>query len=97
MVRRAFPAEVTNGQLRFQESLVDLEGRRVMVVLDDLPTKDENRPRLTPDPVQIDDMDVEQDVPPFRRPFRWKTVNAVVKDGGPLRPCLILPEELPDD
>ena len=35
MVRRAFPAEVTNGQLCFRESLADLEGQRVMVVLDD--------------------------------------------------------------
>ncbi len=35
MVRRAFPAEVTNGQLCFQESLADLEGQRVMVTLDD--------------------------------------------------------------
>ena len=26
-----------------------------------------------------------------------ETVNAVVKDGGPLRPCVILPEELPDE
>ena len=97
MARRTFSAEVTNGQLRFQESLVDLEGRRVLVVLDDFPTKVENRPRLTPDPVQIDDLDIEQDVPPFQRPFRWEAVNAVVKDSGPLRPCLILPEELPDD
>ena len=96
MVRRAFPAEVTNGQLRFQESLVDLEGRRVMVVLDDLPTKVEGLPRLTPDPVQFDDMDIEQDVS-FRMPFRWEKVTATVKDGGPLRPCVILPEELPDE
>ncbi len=96
MVRRTFPAEVTNGQLRFQESLVDLEGRRVMVVLDDLPAKDENRHRLSPDPVQFDDLDIERAVS-FRMPFRWETVNAVVKDGGPLRPCVILPEELPDE
>ncbi len=33
MVRRVFPAEVTNGQIRFQESLSDLEGRRVWVTL----------------------------------------------------------------
>ncbi len=35
MVRRAFPAEVTNGQLCFQESLADLEGQRVLVTLDE--------------------------------------------------------------
>ena len=74
MVRRTFLAEVTNGQLRFQESLVDLEGRRVMVVLDDLPTKVEGLPRFTPDPVQFDDMDIEQDVS-FRMPFRWEKVK----------------------
>ena len=33
MVRRAFPAEVTNGQLCFHESLADLEGRYVWVTL----------------------------------------------------------------
>ena len=44
MVRRAFPAEVTNGQLCFQVSLADLEGQRVMVTLDD----DQASPVLQP-------------------------------------------------
>ncbi len=96
MVRRAFPAEVTNGQLRFQESLADLEGRRVLVMLDEYePTKKE-WPRLTPDPLTLDELDIEHDVS-FRMPFRWEPVEATVVDAGPLRPSLIVPEEFADE
>ena len=99
MVRRAFPAEVTNGQLRFQESLADLEGRRVLVVLDDceapLPTTNSS-PRLTPDPVSAEEFVPEYDLN-FERPFRRKKVVGTVYDGGRLRPTLILPEELPEE
>ncbi len=92
MVRRAFPAEVTNGQLRFQESLSDLEGRRVLVVLDEYESPSKVLPRLTPDPLTVEELDVEQEVN-FERPFRRRKVTATVRDGGRLQPTLILPEE----
>lgn len=99
MVRRAFPAEVTNGQLRFQESLSDLEGQRVLVVLDDecdapLPTN--SCPRLTPDPMSAEEIVPEYDLN-FERPFRRKRIVGTVYDGGRLQPTLILPEELPEE
>ena len=95
MVRRAFPAEVTNGQLQFQESLADLEGRRVLVVLDECeaPTPTSKPwPRLTPEPMTAEELVPEQDLN-FERPFRRKKVTATVRDGGRLQPTLILPEE----
>ena len=92
MVRRAFPAEVANGQLCFQASLMDLEGRRVMVVLDDYETASPQWPKLTPAPLADDELNPEQDVD-FQRPFRWETVAVSVIDGGKLAPCLILPED----
>ena len=96
MVRRAFPAEVTNGQLRFHESLADLEGRRVLVVLDEYESATKPLPRLTPDPMTLDELDIEHDVS-FRMPFHWEPVQATVVDGGPLRPSFIVPEELSDE
>ena len=95
MVRRTFPAEVTNGQLRFQESLVDLEGRRVMVVLDECESPSNLWPKLTPEALTAEELTAEQEVN-FQRPFRRKTIAATVTDCGRLPPCLILPEEIAD-
>lgn len=95
MSRRRFAAQVMNGQLRFQESLVELEGRRVLVVLDDEPTITE-WPPLTPNTRSVDEAEIEKDVS-FRMPFQWEPVKAKVTDRGPLRPCGIVPEDLPND
>ena len=96
MIRRAFPADVMNGQLRFQESLADLEGRRVLVVLDECETASNQWPQLVPDARAIDEKDVEKDVS-FHMPFRWEPVKATVTDKGALRPCLIVPEDSPNE
>ncbi len=96
MIHRAFPAEVTNGQLRFQASLTDLEGRRVMVVLDDCVSPSSQWPRLTPGPMSDTETDVEHEID-FQRPFRWETLAVAVSDGGKLAPCLILPEDDPNE
>ncbi len=92
MIRRAFPAEVTNGQLRFQASLTDLEGRRVMVVLDDCESSSSQWPQLTSGPMADDEIDIEHEID-LQRPFSWETVAVTVSDGGKLPPCVILPEE----
>jgi hypothetical protein len=81
MVRRAFPAEVTNGQLRFQESLADLEGRRVMVVLNECEAASNQPPQLVPDARVIDEMEIEKDVS-FRMPFRWEPVKAAYREAA---------------
>lgn len=96
MIRRAFPAEVTNGQLRFQASLTDLEGRRVMVVLDDVESPSSQWPRLTPEPTAGDEIDIEHEIV-LQRPFRWEAVTVAVSDCGNLSPCLILPEDDSND
>lgn len=98
MLRKSFAAEVANGQLRFRESLADLEGQRVLVTLGLYPhqgTSDERLP-LPSDPQPSEELDIEQDLS-FRMPFRWESVTASVADAGSLHPCLILPEESTDE
>lgn len=93
MVRRAIPAEVTNGQFRFRESIADLEGRRVMlVVMEENDSTEKDLPRLTPEPMTADELVPDQDVD-FERPFRWEKVTGIVRDAGRLQPTLILPED----
>lgn len=96
MIHRTFPAEVTNGQLRFQASLRDLEGRRVMVVLDECESPSDVWLRLTPDPLIDDVLSSELDVG-ILRPFRRDDVTVAVRDGSKLSPCVILPEEDSND
>ena len=98
MFRKAFAADVANGQLRFKESLADLEGQRVLVTVQSCPSENGTDVRLPLEPnIQaLDGLDIEQDVS-FRMPFRWEVVTALVTDAGPLRPCLILPDELTNE
>lgn len=90
MVRKSFAADITNGQLCFHESLSDLEGHRVMVLIDDLDGLHAPATRLSPQPFE-EEIDSIEDVN-FVRPFLRRRVSAVVQEGGKLRPCLILPE-----
>ena len=96
MIRRAFPAEVTNGQLRFHTSLQDLEGRRVMVELNECESPSSQWPILTPE-VSLDDVsDLDQNVE-FQRPFQREALRFMVNDAGKLKPTVILPGEGFDD
>jgi len=81
MLRKAFAADVANGQLHFWESLADLEGQRVLVTLGQYPHQDRSDERLplSPNSQPSDGLDIEQDVS-FRMPFRWETVAASVAD-----------------
>ncbi len=92
MIHRPFPAEVTNGQLRFDESLTDLEGRKVMVVLDVRDSSGVTMPRLSPSPMCDEVSEIDEPVD-FERPFRRQVINTPIRDGGRLPPCLIFPED----
>jgi len=96
MLLKAFEAEVANGQLRFQESLEDLEGQHVFVTVEINSRCRARDEPLAPDPVLLEDFDVEHDVC-FRMPFRWEVVKANLVDASPLRPCCILPERSADE
>ncbi|NLY01066.1 MAG: hypothetical protein GXY83_33665 [Rhodopirellula sp.] len=94
MTVKTFAALVADGQLRFQESLLDLEGQKVLVTL--VPTPD---PRLTEpadEPCAPDWMSVEEDAV-FRMPFHWEPVQAETMDAGVIRPSAIVPEDLPNE
>ena len=93
MIHRPFPAEVTNGQLRFDESLADLEGRKVIVVLDVSEPSTTHLPRLSPSPMCDEVSEIDEPVD-FERPFRRQIINATIRDGGRLSPCLIFPEDI---
>lgn len=102
MITKTFTARIENGQLRYQEPLADLEGREVQVTLilngtPATPTPAANEEQEPPDPEPPEWLDVEKDIY-VKMPLKSEIIeNAVVLEGGPLQPCIILPEELPDD
>jgi hypothetical protein len=92
-----FDARVINGRLQYQAPLDALEGQQVRVMLDILAPQDSKSlpPPSSDEPPE--DMDVEKDVY-VKMPFASEVLkDAVVIEGGPMEPCIILPEELPDD
>ncbi len=94
MISISFEANIIDGDLRHQESLVTWEGRRVRVTLESSGPAATGAPDEADSPVGLD---VEKDVY-VKIPFKTEVVEgAAVVEGGRLRPCLILPEELPDD
>jgi hypothetical protein len=99
MLTRTFEARVENGQLHAEEPLTALEGQRVRITLVPLPPSAPTFPEDEQHGVMEapDEMDVEKDVY-VKIPLPGEDVEgAVIVKGGPLQPCLIFPEELPDD
>jgi hypothetical protein len=94
MIPKSFAAQVSDGQLHFQESLAEFEGQRVLVIVDEYPHSSTSKevPTLRPSRQEPDASDVEQDVT-FRMPFHWETVIGTIRDAGPLIPCIVVPEE----
>ncbi len=91
---KTFSALVSNGQLHFQESLVDLEGQQVVVTL--VPASDQAPPGEPSEPCAPEWMMIEHDVV-FQMPFHWESMQADPIDAGTIRPTVILPEDLPDE
>ena len=96
MLEEEFEARVLNGQLVPAESLRHFEGQRVHVTV--------SAPKRTPQPAIAEaepappqDLDIEKDVY-VRMPLPGKVVvRPVIVQGTGLRPCLIFPEDLPDE
>ena len=94
MIHRVIPATVKDGQFHVKESLTDLEGHDVILRVEES-TSDELVPqRLRPSPFFEDEMEIEVFIP---SPFQHRTVSGTIRQSVPLTPCLIFPEELPDD
>jgi hypothetical protein len=89
MIHRVIPAIVKDGQFHIQESLSELEGREVMLRVEDPTVTVSELPRLQPSPFHDDDVEIELFI---HSPFRRDVVTGVVRDGGRLAPCLIFPE-----
>jgi hypothetical protein len=93
MFAEEFDALVLNGQLVPPEPLRMFEGQRVHVTLAIPPVPIDAKAAIEP----IPELDVEKDVS-VRMPFPGTAVsNPKIVQGPGLRPCLIFPEELPDD
>lgn len=101
MVVKTFPASIADGKLRYEEPLSDLEGQQVEVTVVAAepsraggPSKSEAADEECAPPAW---MDIEREV--FAKlAFPSELVERPrLVDGEPLRPCAIVPEELPDE
>ena len=93
MLEQEFDAQVCNGQLVPSEPLECFEGQRVHVTLTAVPFALDNHLEMG----LAHDRDVEKDVY-VRMPFPSRLVaNPTIVAGGMLKPCLIFPEDLPDE
>jgi hypothetical protein len=99
------PAQVVNGHLQHDQSLAELEGQRVIATLTVVPKPSANGagekapPQETSpdfDPESPPWLEVEHDVyfPMTVPSIPLGKVKVKVEEGTP---CIILPEELPDD
>jgi hypothetical protein len=98
MVVATYEARIVNGRLEPGDWLKQFEGQRVRVTVAPVHEKAERSTNeATSEPEPPEDLDVEKDVY-VKMPFRSEIVqDAVIVDGGSLQPCLIFPEEMPDD
>jgi hypothetical protein len=99
MLTKTFEAEVRNGQLHCEEPLEALEGQRVQVTVT-VPEPAAQTANGQAQPVSEEPpewLDVEKDIY-VPMPFRGEILKDVrIVEGGPLEPCIIVPEELPDE
>jgi hypothetical protein len=90
MIAHSFDAHIVNGQLVPAEPLKAFEGQKVRVTV----TAPE---KVSAAPEPAEDFDVEKDVY-VKMPLASEVIpNPVVAKGNGLKPCLILPEELPNE
>jgi hypothetical protein len=93
VIAKTIEGQVENGQLHPNESLDAFEGQQVLVTV-------KAPAGLPPEPGDREvpeGIDLERDVY-VRMPLQLTILEDVeVIDRGPMQPCIILPEELPDD
>ena len=100
MVAKTFSARVVGGQLCYQEPLDAFEGQTVRVTVAGAASfspPQSARAAESGDGEPPEWMAVEADVY-AKMPFSGEVLKEVViVEGGPLRPSLIFPEDLPDE
>jgi hypothetical protein len=99
MARKIFPAVVSDGKLRHDQSLEAFEGQEVYVTLIAKPLSASPSPRTSPvwevePPVG---MDVEHEICVKARLAGEVVLDALVVEGSSMKPCIILPEDSPDE
>jgi hypothetical protein len=99
MMTKTFQARVENGQLQHQEALHAFEGQQVQVTLVAVapPSETPNGAAGSTEPEPPEWLDVEKDIY-VQMPRRVETLkDVVIVDKGRRPPCIVVPEELPDD
>ena len=105
MTQITIPAQVVNGHLQHEKNLAELEGRNVLAMLTVVPKDSPNGTGATDqlprrsaefDPEPPSWLEVEQDLYfPMKRPAKRLGKVKIRKRRG--KPCIILPEELPNE
>jgi hypothetical protein len=105
MTQITIPAQVVNGHLQHEKNLAELEGQHVVATLTVVPTDGANgTTALPPKPDKSENFDpepppwleIENDVYfPISVPAKSLGKVKIRKRRG--KPCIILPEELPDE
>ena len=98
MAGATYEARIVNGQLEPGDWLKQFEGQKVQVTVH--PVEEKSEP-LSDDAASEreppEELDVEKDVY-VKMPFKSEAMqDAVILEEGRLQPCLIFPQELPDD
>ncbi len=92
MIAKTIEGQVENGQLHHTDSLDAFEGQRVSVTV-----QAQTGPPAEPGDEEVPEgIDLERDIS-VKMPLQLtilQDVEVIVR--GPMQPCIILPEELPD-
>ena len=107
MTQITIPAQVVGGKLRHKQTLPDLEGQHVIATVTAVPAAPAEEPiKDSKPPEQNADLDFDPEPPPWLEiendVYFPMTVPSISLGKVPIkveegRPCIILPEELPDE
>lgn len=99
MISHSFEARIVNGQVVPGEALMAFEGQQVRLTVSAMPSLAPACLSVDADevPESPEDLDVEKDVY-VPMPFHREVLpNTTITTETALQPCLILPEDLPDE
>ncbi|GEM_PF-4567727 len=107
MTQITIPAQVVSGHLRHKKALTELEGQHVIATLTAVPNDSTNGQTANAMPSDLGgDPDFDPEPPPWLEVehdvYFPMTVPEILLEKKPLivergTPCIILPEELPDE
>ena len=106
MTQITIPAQVVNGHLHHEKSLAELEGQHVLATLTVVPTEAPNGKAAPAPQASVERADFDPEPPPWLEIENdvYFPITVPTKSLGKVKirkrrgePCIILPEELPDE